>query len=90
MVKSEKLKKIKDFMWNEFYVKRTIEKEAVHDNDLELFAIQKARELGWDNFKASESFITIFKREHRISSRRYNKLVTRISSRRKTCSLKGL
>jgi hypothetical protein len=77
-------------MWNEFYVKRTIEKQAIHDSDLELSAIQKARELGWDNFKASESFITIFKREHRISSRRYNKLVTRISPRRKTCSLKGL
>lgn len=88
--RSEKLKKVKEFMWNEFCVKRTIEKEAVHDSDLELFAIQKARELGWDNFKASESFITRFKREHRISSRRYNKLVTRISSRRKTCSLKGL
>ncbi len=77
-------------MWNEFYVKRTIEKEAIHDNDLELFAIQKARELGWDNFKPSESFITRFKREHRISSRRYKKLVTQISSTRKTYSLKGL
>ncbi|CAF4030805.1 unnamed protein product [Rotaria sp. Silwood1] len=41
----EKLKKIKEFMWNEFYLKRAIEKEAVHDSDLELFAIQKAREL---------------------------------------------
>jgi hypothetical protein len=77
-------------MWNEFYVKRTIEKEAIHDNDLELFAIQKARELGWDNFQASESFITRFKKEHRISSRRYTKLVTGVSSRRKPCSLKGL
>ncbi len=53
-------------MWNEFYVKRTIEKEAIHDIDLELFAIQKARELDWDNFKASESFITRFKREYQI------------------------
>jgi hypothetical protein len=44
-IRSEKLKKIKEFMWNEFYVKRTIEKEAIHDSDLELFAIQKAREL---------------------------------------------
>jgi len=71
--KSEKFKTIKEFMRNEFYVKRTIEKEAIHDSGLELFAIQKVRELGWDNFKASESFITIFKREHHISSRRYNK-----------------
>ncbi|CAF1539694.1 unnamed protein product, partial [Rotaria sp. Silwood1] len=47
----EKLDQIKQFMWDEFYIKRTIEKEAVHDTDLELFAIQKARELNWDNFK---------------------------------------
>ncbi|CAF0773412.1 unnamed protein product [Rotaria sordida] len=46
----EKLEKIKQFMWDEFYVKRAVEKEAVHDTDLELFAIQKARELKWDNF----------------------------------------
>ena len=43
--RSEKFRKIKEFMWNEFYVKRTIEKEAIHGSDLELFAIQKAREL---------------------------------------------
>jgi hypothetical protein len=70
--RSEKLKEIKEFMWNEFYLKRAIEKEAVHDSDLELFAIQKARELYWDDFKASQSFIKLFKKEHGISSRRYN------------------
>ncbi|CAF3725946.1 unnamed protein product [Rotaria magnacalcarata] len=47
----EKLDKIKQFMSDEFYIKRTIEKEAVHDTDLERFAIQKARELNWDNFQ---------------------------------------
>ncbi len=40
----EKLKQVKEFMFNEFYIKRAIEKEAVHDADLELFAIQKAQE----------------------------------------------
>ena len=30
-------------MFNEFSMKRTVEKEAVHDADLELYAIQKAR-----------------------------------------------
>ncbi|CAF4898172.1 unnamed protein product [Rotaria sp. Silwood1] len=49
----EKLKQIKEFMFNEFYQKRTIEKETVHDADLELYAIQKARELNWDTFKAN-------------------------------------
>ncbi|CAF3473549.1 unnamed protein product, partial [Rotaria sp. Silwood2] len=86
----EKVKKIKEFMWNEFYVKRAIEKEAIHDSDLELFAIQKARELDWDNFKASDSFIKLFKKEYRISSRRYNKLITRVSSTRNICSLQGM
>ncbi|CAF1150664.1 unnamed protein product [Rotaria sp. Silwood1] len=41
----EKLKQIKELMFNQFYLKRTIEKEAVHDADLELYAIQKPREL---------------------------------------------
>ncbi|CAF3844339.1 unnamed protein product [Rotaria magnacalcarata] len=67
--KLEKFKKTKEFMWNEFYMKRAVEKAATHDSDLELFAIQKARELDWNNFKASESFFPAFKREHRISSR---------------------
>jgi hypothetical protein len=67
-----------------------IQKEAIHDSDLELFAIQKARELDWDNFKASDSFIKLFKKENRISSRRYNKLVTRVSSTRNICSLEGM
>ena len=83
----EKLNKIKDFMLNEFYAKRDIEKEAVHDIDLKLFATQKVRDLGWDTFMASESFINTFKKENRISSRRYNKLITRETSKRKMCTL---
>jgi hypothetical protein len=86
----EKLKQIKEFMFNEFYVKRTIEKEAVHDTDLELFAVQKARELDWNTFKASKSFINDFKTENRISSRRYNKIITRTKPNKKTCSLDGM
>ena len=84
-----KLKEIKEFMFNEFYVKRTIEKEAVHDADLELYAIQKARELNWDTFIASKSFINTFKNENRISSRRYNKIITRTKPNRNVCSLNG-
>ncbi|CAF1322642.1 unnamed protein product [Rotaria sordida] len=48
----EKLKQIKAFMFDEFYLKRTIKKEALHDTDLELYAIQKTRELNWPTFKA--------------------------------------
>ncbi|CAF4484619.1 unnamed protein product, partial [Rotaria sp. Silwood2] len=83
----EKLKKIKEFMFNEFYIKRAIEKEAVHDSDLQLFALQKAKELGWDSFKAGATFIKSFKKKIRISSRRYNKLITRSTSNRKVCSV---
>ncbi|CAF4973667.1 unnamed protein product [Rotaria sp. Silwood1] len=55
----QKLKKIKQFVWDEFYVKRAVEKEAVHDTDLEIFAIQKARELKWDNFITIRSHCTV-------------------------------
>jgi len=88
--KFQKLEKIKEFMFNEFYVKRAIEKEAVHDTDLQLFALQQAKELGWDNFKASATFIKSFKKANRISSRRYNKLITRSTSNRKVCSWNGI
>ena len=69
-------------MFEQFYLKRAIEKDAVHDVDLELYAIQKARELNWDEFKASKSFINSFKRQNRISSRRVNKIITRTKSKK--------
>ncbi|CAF1461913.1 unnamed protein product [Didymodactylos carnosus] len=56
----EKLKQIKEFMLSEFYLKRTIEKEAVHDADLELYAIHKAKELNWDCRKRGCRFPTYF------------------------------
>lgn len=86
----EKLKKIEEFMWNEFYTKRAIEKEAIHDCNLKLFVIQKARDLDWNAFEASDSFILRFKKKHQISSRRFNKLVSCVSSTRKICSLEGI
>ena len=71
-------------------IKEEIEKEAVHDADQELYAIQKARELTWSSFKASKSFIETFKKENRISSRKYNKLITQTTSSKKVCSLEGI
>jgi hypothetical protein len=70
-------------MFEQFYQKRTIEKQAVHGDDLQLYAIQKARELNWDTFQASKSFINTFKRQNRVSSRRVNKIITRTTSHRK-------
>ena len=77
-------------MLHEFYIKKQVEKEIAHGADLELYAIQKARELNWDAFKASKSFIQAFKKEKKISSRRYNKLIIRTTSFRKVCSLKDM
>ena len=54
-------------MLHEFYRKRPVEKETVHDADLGLYALQKARELNWNIFKASKSFIQAFKKESKIS-----------------------
>ena len=77
-------------MLHEFYIKRQVEKEIVYDADLELYAIQEARELTCDAFKASKLFIQAFKKEKKILSRRYNKRITRTTSSRKVCSLKGM
>ena len=76
-------------MSHEFYIKKQVEKETVHDADLELYAIQKARKSNWDTFKASKSFIQTFKKEKKFSSRGYNKLISRTTSAGKVCSLKG-
>ena len=67
-IKLEKLEKIKEFMLHEFYITRQVAKETVHNADLELYAIQKARELNWDTFRTSKSFIQAFKKEKKISA----------------------
>ena len=46
-------------MFDQFYLKSAIEKDAVHDADFELYAIQKARELNWDEFKAKANRLLI-------------------------------
>jgi hypothetical protein len=63
-------------MWNQYYIKRAIKKEVGRDNNLQFIAVQKVRELNWDNFKVNESFLTTFKKVNRILSRRHNKLIT--------------
>ena len=77
-------------MTNEFDITRAIEKEAVHDDGSEPYAIQKAKELNWDTFKASKAFINMFRKENRISSRRYNKLSNRLKSDRRVFTLNGI
>ena len=86
----EKLKKIKEFMTNEFYIKRAIEKEAVHDDNLKLCTIQKAKELERNTFKDGKSFINMLKKENRISTRQHNKLIIRPKLDRKVCILNSI
>ena len=89
-IKLEKVERIKEFMLHKFYIERQVEKDTVHDADLELYAFQNPRELNWDTFTASKSFIKAFKKEKKISSRGYNKLIIQTTSFRKVCSLKGM
>ena len=52
--------------------------------------IEKARELDWEDFKSSISFVNSFKKENRISSRKYTKLITRNLSKKTPCSLTSI
>jgi hypothetical protein len=42
--RSEKLDEIKRFLWDEFYVRWTIEKEAVHDANIKTFSNWKSKQ----------------------------------------------
>ena len=50
---------------------------AIHDINLRLWALQKARELDLNNFEASDKWLLTFKHRHRISSGKVTKLVTK-------------
>lgn len=50
--------------------------EAIHDNDVITCALLKAREIDYEDLKASATWLLNFKRKHHIVSRRVTKLVT--------------
>lgn len=78
---------IKYFMFERFYLKRVIETEVIHEIDLELHTNKKSRELNQKKFKASKTFINNFKRENRISLKRFKKNNTQTRTNMKLCSL---
>lgn len=51
----------------------------IHDKDLRRWALQAKRELGFEDnrFRASRTWLTQFKKAHRIVSRKINKFVTK-------------
>lgn len=50
--------------------------EPVHETDIEEWALQRAREIGHDNFVASRRWLHLFKKRNRIAARDRTKLVT--------------
>lgn len=74
--KSFKLEQIKQFMYNKFNVTRD-NGGSIHYWHLIFWAKEAAKQFNLDLFKCSRSFLDKFKRDHRISSRRITKFVTK-------------
>jgi len=65
----EKIDKVRQFMYEKFEKARNLHL-PVHDVDLKIWAIEKSRELGIDDFIASPHFILNFKKKYHIVSRK--------------------
>jgi hypothetical protein len=75
----EKIDKVRQFMYEKFEKARNLHL-PVHDVDLKIWAIEKSRELGIDDFIASPHFILNFKKKYHIVSRKVTKIVTKKQS----------
>jgi hypothetical protein len=49
----------------------------IHDIDLQRWAVKASREIGFDDFQASEFWIRTFKNRHRICSRKITNIITK-------------
>jgi hypothetical protein len=49
----------------------------IHDIDLQRWALKASRELGFDDFQASEFWIRTFKNRHKICSRKITNIITK-------------
>jgi hypothetical protein len=74
--KKVKLDEIDSFTYNCFEKARE-QLLSIHDIDLKLFALKKAREVGDNTFVAGHHWLCDFKRRHGICSRKITKLVTK-------------
>lgn len=70
------LKEVADYTWEIFNTTRD-QYHRVHDGDLAKWALTKARELGLNQFKASDTWILEFKRRYGITDRAVTEVVTR-------------
>ena len=70
-----KLLQVKNIFYEQFKDRRD-RLISVHDWDLKKWALEAAKQVSLDNFKAERGFILNFKKSHRITSRRITKFVT--------------
>lgn len=73
--KHQKLDEIDHYTYEKFEKARS-EFLFVHDVDLKRWALQKAREIDDETFKAGDHWILEFKKRHELCSRKVTKLVT--------------
>ena len=73
--KPQKLDEIDQYTYENFEKARA-EHLIVHDIHLKRWALQKAREIDDNTFKASNNWVLRFKRRHALCSRKITKLVT--------------
>jgi len=74
--KFEKFHSIKKYIFENFKIARQ-NGFPVHDIDLQTWAHKYSREIDYEKFKASPTFITHFKKQYGISGRKITKLVTK-------------
>jgi len=72
-----KMYELEQYIKNRINNSRKNDFTAVHDIHIRRWAIQKAREMGLEKFKASHKFVSNLKRRLRINSHKVTHLVTR-------------
>lgn len=73
--KITKMNDIKYYVLNKFNESR-IKNDIIHDTDIKRWALRKAEELNYNQFKACNSWINKFKRDNNIVSRKIVKFVS--------------
>ena len=74
--KNMRIVEIKQFLINKFKIHRR-KFNRISDNLLKIWAINKAKTMNFERFKASNYFIRNFKKEYGISGRKINKYVNK-------------
>jgi hypothetical protein len=72
-----KLQKVNDFVVQEYVCARN-NHLAVHDIDIQIWAMTASKLYELENFTSSHSYVARFKRRNSIKSRKYTKLVSKV------------